>query len=225
MQEQDKKASNSRIFALIKMMRALPQITRFIRSKPSSEQFQHAKEALITNFRKDGAQEGVVRLFEVIIETIATANQEIQEDRETYYKIDLYLVGGMGIVSLVLLQVLASIGHPDVASSIAWLSLAIALPCIAGFLLLGFLKKEYSASGYGTIPEKVAFIAELTGFISMAALIWHGWFWAGIVFLPFAIALFTLCSFYKLIVVFLKHWKPLPPPEADKVSEKQPEEN
>jgi len=220
MQEQDKKASKSLPYALIKMLRVLPQITRFIRSKPSSEQFQHAKEALVTNLRNDGAQEGVVRLFEAIIETIATANQEIREDRETYYKIDLYLVGGMGVVSLVLLQVLASIGHPDVASSIAWLSLAIAFPFIAGFLLLGFLKKEYGASGYGSIPKKVAFIAELTGFISMAALIWHGWFWAGIVFLPFAIALFTLCSLYKLIVVFMKHWEPLPTPESDKASEK-----
>src|SRR6266496_4825029 len=222
MQEQDKKASKSPPYALIKMLRVLPQITRFIRSKPSSEQFQHEKEALITNLRNDGAQEGVVRLFEAIAETMATAHQEIREDREKYYKIDLYLIGGMGVVSLVLLQVLASIGHPDVASSIAWLSLAIALPCIAVFLLLGFLKKEYDASGYGSIPEKVAFIAELAGFISIAALLWHGWFWAGIVFLPFAIALFTLCSLYKLIVVFMKHWEHLPTPEPDKASEKQP---
>ncbi len=125
----------------------------------------------------------------------------------------------MGVVSLVLFQVLASIGHPDVASSIAWLSLVIAFPCIAGFLLLGFLKEKYGASGYGSIPEKVAFIAELTGFISIAALIWHIWFWAGIVFLPFAIALFALCSFYKLIVVFMKHWEALPAP--DSASEKQ----
>src|SRR5260370_31255855 len=113
MQEQDKRASRSRTYALIKMLRVRPEITRFIKSKPSYEQFQHAKEALVTNLRNDGAQKEVVRLFEAIIETIATANQEIQEDRETYYKIDLYLVGGMGIVSLVLLQVLASIGHPD----------------------------------------------------------------------------------------------------------------
>jgi len=220
MQEQDKKASKSFPYALKKMLRSAPQITRFIKTKPSSEQFQHAKEALVTNLRNDGAQEGVVRLFEAIIETIAIANQEIREDREKYNKIDLYLVGGMGVVSLVLLQVLASIGHPDVASSIAWLSLAIALPCIAGFLLLGFLKKEYTASGYGSIPEKVAFIAELTGFISLAALIWHIWFWAGIVFLPFAIALFALCYLYKLIVVFMKHWEPLPPSDPDKASEK-----
>ncbi len=67
---------------------------RFLRSKPSSEQYQHEKEALITNFRNDGAQEGVVRLFEAIVETIATATQEIQRDRETFYKTDLYLVGG-----------------------------------------------------------------------------------------------------------------------------------
>ena len=225
MQEQENRASKPLPYALIKIVRVLPQITQFIRSKPSSEQFQHAKEALVTNLRNDGAQEGVVRLFEAIIETIATATHEIQEDRETYYKIDSYLVGGMGIVSLVLFQVLASIGHPDVASSIAWLTFVIALPCIAGFLLLGFLKKEYHASGYGSIPGIVAFIAELAGFISIAALIWHVWFWAGIVFLPFAIALFALCSFYKLIVVFMKHWKPLPTPEPDKASEKQPEDN
>ena len=129
------------------MLRVLPQITRFLRSNPTSEQYQHAKVALVTNLRNDGAQEGVLRLFEAFIETIATANQEIREDRETYYKIDTYLIGGLGIVSLILLQVLASLGHPDVASSIAWLSLAIALPCIAGFLLLGFLKKDYDASG------------------------------------------------------------------------------
>ncbi len=73
------------------MLRVLPQITRFIRSKPSSEQFQHEKEALITNLRNDGAQEGVVRLVEAIVETMATATHEIQEDREIYYKIDLYL--------------------------------------------------------------------------------------------------------------------------------------
>src|SRR5216683_6588966 len=225
MQEQENRASKPLPYALIKIVRVLPQITQFIRSKPSSEQFQHAKEALVTNLRNDGAQEGVVRLFEAIIETIATATHEIQEDRETYYKIDSYLVGGMGIVSLVLFQVLASIGHPDVASSIAWLTFVIALPCIAGFLLLGFLKKEYHASGYGSIPGIVAFIAELAGFISIAALIWHVWFWAGIVFLPFAIALFALCSFYKLIVVFMKHWEPLPAPEPDEASERQPEDN
>ncbi len=199
MQEQEHSASKSHKHRLIKTLRVLPQITRFLRSKPSSEQFQHAKEALVTNIRNDGAQEGVVKLFEAIIETVATAHQEIREDRETYYKTDLYLVGGMGIFSLVLFQVLASIGHPDVASSIAWLSLVIAFPCIASFLLLGFLKKEYGASGYGSIPEKVAFIAELAGFISITALLWHVWIWTGIVFLPFAIALFALCSFYKLI--------------------------
>ncbi len=220
MQEPEQRVSKPPLYALMKMLRSLPQIIRFIRSKPSSEQFQHEKKALITNFRNDGAQEGAVRLFEAIIETIATATQEIQADRETYYKIDLYLVGGIGIVSLVLLQVLASIGHPDVASSIAWLALVIALPCIAGFLLLDFLKKEYAAPGYGSIPGKVAFIAELAGFISMAALIWHVWFWAGIVFLPFAIALFTLCSLYKLLVVFMKHWEPSSTPEADKASKK-----
>jgi hypothetical protein len=225
MQEPDKRASRSLAYALKKMLMSAPQITRFTRSKPSSEQFQHAKEALITNLRNDGVQEEAIRLFEAIIETIATASQEIQEDRETYYKIDLFLVGGMGVVSLILLQVLASIGHPDVASSIAWLTLVIALPCIAGFLLLGFLKKEYRASGYGSIPEKIAYIAELAGFISITAVFWHVWFWAGIVFLPFAIALFMLCSFYKLIVVFMKHWKPLPTPELDKASEKQPEDN
>ncbi len=225
MQEQENRASKPLPYALIKIVRVLPQITQFIRSKPSSEQFQHAKEALITNLRNDGVQEESIRFFEAVIDTLATANQEIREDKETYYKIDLYLIGGMGIVSLILLQVLASLGHPDVASSIALLSLAIALPCIAGFLLLGFLKKEYGASGYGSIPEKIAFIAEFAGFISIAALIWHVWFWAGIVFLPFAIALFALCSFYKLIVVFMKLWEPLPTPEPDKASEKQPEEN
>jgi hypothetical protein len=205
------------------MLRVLPHITRFIRSKPSSEQYQHEKEALVTSLRNDGAQEEVVRLYEAIIETLATAKQEIREDREINNIIDLFLVGGMGVVSLVLFQVLASIGHPDVASSIAWLSLTIAFPCIAGFLLLGFLKEKYGASGYGSIPEKVAFLAEFTGFISVAALFWHIWFWAGIVFLPFAIALFTLCTFYKLIVVFQKYWKPLPAP--DKVSMEPPEEN
>ncbi len=225
MQEQEHKASKSRRDALIKTLRVLPLIWRFMKSKPSSEQFQHEKEALVTNFRNDGASEESARDFEVFIETIATTAQEIQDDKETYYKIDVYLIGGLGIVSLVLLQVLASIGHPDVASSIAWLSLAIALPCIAGFLLLGFLKKEYRASGYGKVPEKVAFIAELAGFISIAALIWHVWFWAGIVFLPFAFALFTLCSFYKLIVVFMRHWNLFPAPELDKASERQPEEN
>jgi len=221
MQEpQEQRASKPPRYALIKTLRSLPQMIRFLRSKPSSEQYQHEKEALITNFRNDGAQEGVVRLFEAIVETIATATQEIQRDRETFYKTDLYLVGGMGLVSLVLLQVLASIGHPDVASSIAWLALVIALPCIAGFLLLDFLKKEYRTSGYGSIPGKIAFIAELAGFISMAALLWHVWLWAGIVFLPFAIALFTLCSLYKLLVVFMKHWEPSSTPEADKASKK-----
>jgi hypothetical protein len=223
--KQEHKVSKSRWYALIKALRVLPQIWRFMKSKPSSEQFQREKEALVANFRKDGATEQAARDFEVFIETIAIASQEIQEDKETYYKIDTYLIGGLGIVSLVLLQVLASTGHPDVASSIAWLSLAIALPCTAGFLLLGFLKKEYGAHGYGSIPEKVAFIAELAGFISITALIWHVWFWAGIVFLPFAFALFTLCTLYKLIVVFMKHWGALPTQEPDKVSEKQPEEN
>src|SRR5713101_2149040 len=147
MQEQENSASKPFTHALIKMLMSIPQITQFIRSKPSSEQFQHAKEALITNLRNDGVQEESIRFFEAVIDTLATANQEIREDRETYYKIDTYLIGGLGIVSLILLQVLASLGHPDVASSIAWLSLAIALPCIAGFLLLGFLKKDYDASG------------------------------------------------------------------------------
>ena len=205
------------------MLKVLPEISRFIKSKPSSEQYQHAKDTLETSLRNDGAQEEVVRLFGAIIDTLYTAKQEIQEDRETYYKIDLYLLGGMGVVSLVLLQILIPIGHPDVAASIALLSLVIALPFIGGFLLLGFLKEKYGASGYGSIPEKVAFIAELAGFISLAALLWHVWIWAGIVFLPFAFALFMFCNFYKLIVVSMKLWKPLPPP--DTASEQQSDEN
>lgn len=223
-QEQEKRASKPLSYTLIKMLRSAPQLTRFVRSKPSSEQYQQAKEALLTSLRNDGVQEESIKLFEAVIETLATANHEIQEDSETYYKIDLYLVGGMGIVSLVLLQILAPIGHPDLASSLAWLALAIALPCIAGYLLWGFLHKAYHAAGYGSIPATIATIAELAGFISLAALIWHVWFWAGIVFLPFAIALFALCSFYKLIVVFMKHWKPSPVPEQDEASKKQPED-
>jgi hypothetical protein len=87
---------------------------------------------------------------------------------------------------------------------------------------LSFLKKEYHVPGYGSLPEKVAFITLLAGFISVEALFWHVWFWAGIVFLPFAFALLTISSFYKFFVVFPKHFSM---PEPDKASEKQSEEN
>ncbi len=76
-----------------------------------------------------------------------------------------------------------------------------------------------SVSGYGSIPATIATIAELAGFISIAATIWHFWMWAGIVFLPFAVALFVLSRLYVMIVVFMKHWEHNKPPE------KQPEEN
>ena len=81
MQEQDKRASKPLSHGLMVMLRSRPQITQVIRSKPSSEQFTNAKEALITRVRNDGTPEETIRLFEAFIEAVAAASYESREDR------------------------------------------------------------------------------------------------------------------------------------------------
>src|SRR5258708_40033074 len=105
MQEQENSASKPFTHALIKMLMSIPQITQFIRSKPSSEQFQHAKEALITNLRNDGVQEESIRFFEAVFATRAASNQEILGGKETCYQINFYLICGNGEIRHMLLHI------------------------------------------------------------------------------------------------------------------------
>src|SRR2546429_6802949 len=104
MQQPDKRAPWSLTRALKVVLRFSPQVAQLTWSKPSSERFKHAKETFITGLRNDGMPDEIIKVFEAMIATF----QEIQEDRETYHKLDTFLIGGLGIVSLVLLQVLVS---------------------------------------------------------------------------------------------------------------------
>lgn len=125
--------------------------------------------------------------------------RKVDNPTENYLSDRIY-VGGIGALDLILFQVLASLGHPDLPSSLAWLAFAISLPCAAGFLYVGLWKEKKSYPYYSPIHEKLALISVMAGGIATIATAWHFWIVAGILLSVVAVGVFIFCALYKVAI-------------------------
>lgn len=173
------------------------------------------------------------RAFEQVVENLAqesgippkdlpvmhnsfTAVRDVAREKRPSF-VDLYLVGGMGAIDLILLQVLLSAGAYDTPLSIALFLLVFSLPLTAMSLFFSFLKQKYDISTYGRIHGTLSFCALVTGTLSLDGAIWHVSRIDGIVFLCLAAVMYVWAiSYLFLIQAAFRFISLQKPPEAEK---------
>ncbi len=137
--------------------------------------------------------------------------------------VDLYLVGGMGAVELILLQVLLSAGTSDAPLSAALFLLVLSLPLTAMSLFFSFLKQKYNIPTYGKVHSWLSFCALVTGTGSLGGAIWHVSRIDGIVFLCLAAVMYVWALYYLVFIqAALRFISLQKPPEADKSADPDP---
>ncbi|MFL5625056.1 MAG: hypothetical protein ACJ788_05610 [Ktedonobacteraceae bacterium] len=155
-----------------------------------------------------------------VVKNAFTAVRDAGEEKQTNF-VDRYLVGGIGVVDLILLQVLLTAGAPDAPLTVALLALICSLPLTAMSLYFSFLKQRYSIPTYGKIHGNLSFFALLTGTISLDAAFWHVSRLDGIVFLCLAVAMYLWAGSYLAIIQASFRFIDLQkPPEPEQKEEK-----
>jgi len=99
--------------------------------------------------------------------------------RETYldtasaYRIDNYLLTGMGAVDLILLTILVPLGVSDGRLFWAFIALVVSLVLAGAALFINFVKRDLSITTYGKIHGGVISIALISGALAMAGMLWY----------------------------------------------------
>ncbi len=150
------------------------------------------------------------------------AVREAAQTKHTAF-VDLYLVGGMGAIDLILLPILLIAGTSDAALSAALLLLVFSLPLTGMSLFFKFLKQKYNIPTYGWIHSSLSFAALVTGTGSLDAVIWHVSRVDAIVFLCLATVMYLWAGLYLMLIRSALHFFALQnPPEADKPAAPDP---
>lgn len=164
---------------------------------------QHPQEAIDTltdSLKGTGIPEENIENVKLML----TALHATYMDRTFAYRIDRYLISGMGAVDLVLLTVVLPMGTSDLLLFLTLLFLAISLPLAGASLLVNFIKSEFAINTYGKVHSNLIFFSLLAGFASMATAFMHVSIWIGIIFICLATPLFFACAFYiALLKTFL----------------------
>jgi len=202
-----KMSFKTRLSLLIKVLREGKYIWRARLEGPQAE---HAEETLNNHIRSLGATEEGIGFYKAFI----GAWRKARRDDEAFHTVDRYLVGGIGIFDLVLFQVLVSVGHPDLASSLAWVVFVVSLPCTVASLLSSFLKKANGITTYGRVHSTISGFCEFLTLVSATALICHIWLAAGLVFFGVTVIVALLCYGYVTLVFLGKHLKVTKPVES-----------
>ncbi len=151
-----------------------------------------------------------------IMRNAFTAVRDVAQTKPPAF-VDLYLVGGMGAVELILLQVLLSAGTSDAPLSAALFLLVLSLPLTAMSLFFSFLKQKYNIPTYGKVHSWLSTCALITGTLSLDGAIWHVSRIDGIVFLCLAAVMYVWAVFYLLFIqAALRFISLQKPPEAEK---------
>lgn len=126
-------------------------------------------------------------------------------DDEAWFRIDRYLVGGIGVIDLILLQIILPMSALDAPLQAALLALVVSLPLAAGALFFSFLTEKDQMTPYKRIHTWLSELSLLTGAVALTALIWHNSPLGGKVFLCLAIAIYSLCYLYAKKFIYKKH--------------------
>ncbi len=178
-----KKSLKARLSLLIKVLRQGRTIWRVRREDPQAGR----AEETVTNFiRSIGASEEGIGHFKSIFDFW----REFRRDDETSHTVNRYFVGGIGILDLVLFQVLVSVGHPDLASSLSWVAFAISLPCTVGSLFLSFFNKANGITIYNNLHSTMSLLSQVSTLVSATSVI-----------------VTISCLFYVTLVLLKRHLK------------------
>ena len=115
---------------LSNLIKALGEGKNMWRARLEGSQGEHAEETLSDALRSFGVTEEGRGFFGAFL----NAWRKMRRDDEAFHTVDRYLVGGMGVFDLVLIQLLVSVGHTDWTSSLSWLAFVVSLPCTVGSL-------------------------------------------------------------------------------------------
>jgi len=209
-QEQQAPKRKLSLYNFISVMRFLPQFMH-VRNDPK------AFEQLIENLSQET---GIPSKDIPIVRNAFIAVRDTGQDKQAYSIVDRYLVGGMGVVDLILLQVLLSAGIAgtlDTPLSIALILLVFSLAFTAMSLFFSFVKQQHQIPTYGRIHSNLSFLSLLTGTISLIAAFWHASLVDGIVFLCLAVVMYLWAGIYLFLVwASLRFISLQKPPEAEK---------
>ena len=197
---QPKMSLKARLSLLLKVLRQGKAMWRARREDPQAER----AEETVTNFlRSIGASEVGIGHYKSIFDFW----RKFRRDDEASHTVNRYFVGGMGILDLVLFQVLVTVGHPDLASSLSWVAFAVSLPCTVGSLFLSFFNKANEITVYNNLHSTLSLLSQVSTLVSATALICHIWLVPGLLFFFIAVIVVISCLFYVTLVLLKKHLK------------------
>src|SRR5690242_7099514 len=116
---QEQKSQNEALFKALLLI--LTNTRPLWQARLHGLQVERAEEILSTELRNAGVSEKGFKFLKTFFRVWRRARQ----DDVAFHTVDRYLVGGVGVLDLVLLQTLASIGVRDLSSSLAWIAFAI----------------------------------------------------------------------------------------------------
>ena len=163
-----------------------------------------ALEPFLASFQQIGVPEQNISNTRMIL----TAWRDVYHDKKATYRVDRYLVSGIGAADLVLLPVVLPMGISDRSLFIALLSLAISLSFVSCSLLVSFIKDGLGILSYGKVHSIVITLSLVFGVVALIAAFWHVSPLVGIVFLCLIIPLYIACAGYfvfaRIVVGFLQ---------------------
>lgn len=118
-----KMSFKARLSLLIKVLREGKNLWR---ARLENLQGERAEETLNYDLRSLGITEDGIGFLKAFVD----AWRKMRRDDEAFHTVDLYLVGGIGVLDLVLFQMLVSVGHSDLASSLSWIAFVVSLPWV-----------------------------------------------------------------------------------------------
>ncbi len=120
---------------------------------------------------------------------------EIAKDELLHLPAHRFLMSGLIVIDLIVLQALVSLGQLDLPAMLALIALSIALPTAAGSLFLGWVQQrnqieidDWNVIGY------LSAVSGGAGLIGITGALWHATAWAGSVFVITTLIMIYVCS-------------------------------
>lgn len=130
------------------------------------------------------------------------SSRRVKSDNTATYRVDRYMLAGMGAVDLVLIPVLIPMGVPDRSLSVALLSLCCSLVLVATSLFVGFVKSDAGITSYGTFHSTLILLSLVSGGTAIIATVWHISVVIGALFLILTNVGLITCAVYYVVVLW-----------------------
>jgi hypothetical protein len=199
---------------------SLPLLITVVRSWLQLIRTEHDPHAFEQAIEKLAQENGVLPTDVPVIRNALVAVRDAAKGKQPAF-IDLYLVGGMGALDLIVLQVLLSVHTSSLLLSSALFFLILSLPCTAMSLFFSFLKDRYAIPTYGKIHGTFSFVALVSGTFALDGAIWHVSLVDGVVFLCIAGVMYLWALLYLVLLQAALRFQDLQkPPEGEEPAQK-----